>query len=59
MHTLTLPLGAVFIWTYQGRPEMIGSIGSRQFRPGMSRVFHEFHSLTLQPLQHRYCIQAR
>jgi hypothetical protein len=44
-------LGAVFVWTYQGRPEMIGCIGSRQSRPGMSRVFHEFHSLSLQPLQ--------
>jgi hypothetical protein len=44
-------MGAVFVWSFQGRPEMIGCIGSRQFAPGMSRVFHEFHSLSLQPLQ--------
>ncbi|MGH7135267.1 MAG: hypothetical protein ACREHD_05965 [Pirellulales bacterium] len=44
-------IGAVFVWTYQGRAEIIGCIGSRQFSPGMSRVFHEFHSLSLQPLQ--------
>ena len=43
--------GAVFIWLFRGRPEMIGCIGSRQFSPGVSRVFHEFHSLSLQPLQ--------
>ncbi|HVX09979.1 MAG TPA: hypothetical protein VHC22_02140 [Pirellulales bacterium] len=44
-------MGAVFIWTFHGRPEMIGCIGSRQFRPTQSRVFHEFHSLSLRPLQ--------
>lgn len=44
-------MGAVFVWTYGGRPEVIGCIGSRQFKPGSSLVFHEFHSLSLQPLE--------
>jgi hypothetical protein len=44
-------MGAVFLWTHKGRPELIGCIGSHQFKPGMSRVFREFHSLSLQPLQ--------
>jgi hypothetical protein len=41
--------GAVFIWTYRGRPEAIGSIFSaptKKFRG----VSHEFHSLSLGPL---------
>jgi RimJ/RimL family protein N-acetyltransferase len=44
-------MGAVFVWTYGGRPEVIGCIGSHQIRPGDSVVFHEFHSLSLQPLE--------
>lgn len=44
-------LGAVFVWTYAGRPELIGCIGSHQNKPGVSNVFHEFHSLSEQPLQ--------
>ena len=43
-------MGAVFVWSYGGRPEMIGCIGSQQILPGIS-VFHEFHSLSRQPLQ--------
>lgn len=43
-------MGAVFIWTFQGRPEMIGCIGSHQNRPDKSNVFQEFHSLSLQAL---------
>jgi hypothetical protein len=43
-------MGAVFVWTYGGRPEIIGCIGSQQ-RPGDSMVFHEFHSLSRQPLE--------
>jgi hypothetical protein len=44
-------MGAVFIWEYKGRPEMIGCIGSHQNRPDSSNVFHELHSLSLGPLQ--------
>jgi hypothetical protein len=44
-------MGAVFVWTSQGRPELIGCIGSHQLRPGVSNVFHEFHSLSERPLQ--------
>jgi hypothetical protein len=44
-------MGAVFVWTYGGRPEIIGCIGSQQRRTGDSTVFHEFHSLSRQPLQ--------
>jgi hypothetical protein len=43
-------MGAVFIWTYGGRPEVIGCIGSHQNKPDESNVFHEFHSLCLHPL---------
>lgn len=46
-------IGSVFVWTYQGRPEIIGCIGSQQLESGVSNVFHEFHSLsesTLPPL---------
>src|SRR5579872_18433 len=44
-------MGAVFVWTHAGRPELIGCIGSHQFQSGDIRVFHEFHSLSRQPLQ--------
>ncbi len=44
-------MGAVFVWTYAGRPELIGCIGSRQRSTGDSVVFHEFHSLSRQPLE--------
>jgi len=44
-------MGAVFVWEFGGRPEVIGCIGSHQFANDKSMVFHEFHSLSLQPLQ--------
>lgn len=44
-------MGAVFVWTYGGRPEVIGCIGSRQSRPDESVVFHEFHSLSTEALE--------
>jgi hypothetical protein len=47
-------LGAVFVWTYGGRPEVIGCIGSRQTPAGECFVFHELHSVSLgviQPVQ--------
>lgn len=43
-------MGAVFIWELDGRPEMIGCIGSHQNRAASSNVFHELHSLATAPL---------
>lgn len=41
--------GAMFVWTQDGRPELLGAIWSRQ--PGEQRtVVHEMHSLSLEPL---------
>ncbi len=41
--------GAMFVWTRDGRPEILGAIWSRQ--PGEQRyVIHEMHSLSLEPL---------
>ena len=43
--------GAVYVWTYQGRPQVIGSIFSHP-EEGRRVVCHEFHSLattTLHP----------
>ncbi|NQT13051.1 MAG: hypothetical protein HQ582_09905 [Planctomycetes bacterium] len=36
--------GDVFVWTYRGRPEAVGSIFSHPMA-GRRRVIHEFHSL--------------
>jgi hypothetical protein len=44
-------MGSVFLWTYGGRPELIGCIGSRQTPAGECFVFHELHSLSLGVLQ--------
>jgi hypothetical protein len=41
--------GAMFVWTRDGRPEIVGAIWSRQ--PGELRsVVHEMHSLSLEPV---------
>jgi len=41
--------GAIFVWTRDGRPEILGAIWSRQ--PNDQRyVIHEMHSLSLEPL---------
>jgi hypothetical protein len=41
--------GAIFVWTRDGRPEILGAIWSRQ--PGDQRyVIHEMHSLSLEPV---------
>lgn len=41
--------GAMFVWTRNGRPEILGAIWSRQ--PSDQRyVIHEMHSLSLEPL---------
>ena len=37
--------GDVFVWTYRGRPEVVGSIFSHPM-DGRRRVVHEFHSLS-------------
>src|SRR5579863_211731 len=41
--------GAVFVWTYQGRPEVIASIFSVP-RNGKRQVYHELHSLSSEIL---------
>jgi hypothetical protein len=44
-------LGSVFVWTFRGRPEVIGCIGSQQKAGGACGVFHELHSLSPTALQ--------
>ena len=44
-------LGAVWVWTRQGRAEAIGCLGAYVNGTGKLEAFHEFHSLTLKPLQ--------
>ncbi len=47
--------GSVFVWTYGGRPEVVGCIGSRQNADGECFPFHELHSLSLgglEPVKH-------
>jgi len=44
-------MGSVFLWTYGGRPELIGCVGSRQTATGECFVFHELHSLSLGVIQ--------
>lgn len=41
--------GAMFVWTREGRPEILGSIWSRE-EAGRRQVIHEMHSLALEPL---------
>jgi hypothetical protein len=43
-------MGAVYLWTRDGRPEVIGCIGSERLDSGVHRVFHEFHALTVEPI---------
>lgn len=42
--------GAVWVWTRQGRAELIGCLGSYIDPSGSLQGFHEFHALTLEPL---------
>ncbi len=44
-------LGAVWVWTSQGRAELIGCLGAYVNGSGQLEAFHEFHSLTRKPLQ--------
>ncbi len=41
--------GDVFVWTHQGRPEVVATIFSHPDR-GQRRLCHEFHSLSLSTL---------
>src|SRR5262245_8868876 len=41
--------GALFIWTLGGRPEMIGTIFTYQYKDKLNRK-HEVHSLATGPL---------
>jgi hypothetical protein len=43
--------GAVWVWTRSGRPEVVGCLGAYVNQFGKLEGFHEFHSLTLKPLQ--------
>jgi hypothetical protein len=43
--------GAVWVWTRQGRAEAVGCLGAYVNSMGKLEGFHEFHSLTLKPLQ--------
>jgi hypothetical protein len=43
--------GDVFVWTYQGRPEVVASIFSHPEEPGQTRTMcHELHSLSTEIL---------
>ncbi len=42
--------GDVFVWTHQGRPQMVGCILASLVTAGTRSVAHEFHSLALQGL---------
>lgn len=44
-------MGNVFVWSFRGRPELIGCVGSRQANAGECFVFHELHSLSSAVLQ--------
>jgi len=44
-------LGSVFVWTIQGRPQVIGCVGSRQTEAGDCLPFRELHLLGQAPVQ--------
>jgi|GEM_PF-5439431 len=43
-------LGAIYVWSYQGRPEVLGTIFS-QAEDGKRNVIHEFHTLSQSRLK--------
>ncbi len=45
--------GAVFVWTLDGRPEVIGSVFTYRYRDTIRRK-HEYHSLAAGPLTAEY-----
>lgn len=42
--------GSVFVWTYEGRAEVIGTVFSYRSGANYRQVKHSFHSLSLSPL---------
>jgi hypothetical protein len=42
--------GEVFVWTFRGRPEVVGSIFSHPAENGQRLICHELHSLSLAVL---------
>src|SRR5262245_516653 len=45
--------GAIFVWTLDGRPEVIGSVFTYRFKDTIRRK-HEYHSLAAGPLTAEY-----
>ncbi len=45
--------GVIYVWTHDGRPEVIGSIWAKGEldRPGKRTLCHTFHSLATEPLE--------
>src|SRR5208283_3133854 len=43
-------VGEVFVWTYRGRPEVVGTIFSHPSGDGQRVICHELHSLSLAVL---------
>src|SRR4051812_38458279 len=41
--------GELYVWTHQGRPEVLGGVFSIP-QGSLERLVHEFHSLAMQPL---------
>jgi hypothetical protein len=42
--------GSVFLWMYEGRPMVVGSIFAHPVGKGKRKLVHEFHSLAPEPL---------
>lgn len=42
--------GDVFVWTYEGRPEVVGGVFVSAPKGNVRSVYHEFRSVSLQPL---------
>jgi len=43
-------VGDLFVWTHQGRPEIVGCILASSSDAGTRSIAHEFHTLALKPL---------
>ena len=45
--------GSVFVWTHDGRAELVGTVFSHLVRnvPDRKHIAHSFHSLSLAPMQ--------
>jgi hypothetical protein len=44
--------GAMFVWTHDGRPEVVGGVWSAHYKVGSGKrsISHSLHSLAIQPL---------